>query len=57
VGLCLQSGYALPASQAHRTVSSRLTRNLILFVALQRPYRNEPDAFDFDELFDPDEAA
>ena len=33
VGLFLQSGYALLPSQPHHRVSSRLTRNLILFVA------------------------
>ncbi len=35
VGLFLQSGYALLPSQPHHRVSSRLTRNLILFVARQ----------------------
>ena len=33
VGLFLQSGYALLPSQPHHRVSSRLTRNLTLFVA------------------------
>ena len=36
VGLFLQSGYALLPSQPHHRVSSRLTRNLILFVAQQQ---------------------
>ncbi len=35
VGLFLQSGYALLPSKPHHRVSSRLTRNLILFVARQ----------------------
>jgi len=35
VGLILQSGYALLPSQAHHSVSPRLTRNLILFAARQ----------------------
>ncbi|MBQ2263762.1 MAG: hypothetical protein II336_20665, partial [Loktanella sp.] len=35
VGLFLQSGYALLPSQPHHRVSSRLTPNLTLFVALQ----------------------
>jgi hypothetical protein len=37
VGLFLQSGYALLPSQPHHRVSSRLTRNLILFVAQHDP--------------------
>lgn len=37
VGLFLQSGYALLPSQPHHRVSSRLTRNLTLFVAWQPP--------------------
>lgn len=36
VGLFLQSGYARLPSQPHHRVSSRLTRNLTLFVARQR---------------------
>ena len=35
VGLFLQSGYALPPSQPHHRVSSRLMQNLTLFVAQQ----------------------
>lgn len=43
VGLFLQSGYALLPSQPHHRVSSRLTRNLILFVARQGSPLNGPN--------------